>query len=96
MNTKHGRPGISPRTILGALIIKHKENLSDEKTILAIQENVYMQFFVGLTEFQTEPIFDSSLFVTIRKRLGKEAFDKLNNALIKSYSAKADKRNNTN
>ena len=48
MNQKHGRPGISPRIILGALIIKHKENLSDEKTILAIQENVYMQFFVGL------------------------------------------------
>ncbi len=42
MNSSKGRPGISPRTVLGALIIKHKENLSDEKTILAIQENVYM------------------------------------------------------
>ena len=93
MNTKHGRPGISPRTILGALIIKHKENLSDDKTILAIQENVYMQFFVGLKEFQTKKIFDSSLFVTIRKRIGKEAFDVLNTDLIKSLSAKTDKKN---
>ncbi len=48
MNPSQGRPGISPRIVLGALIIKHKENLSDEKTILAIQENIYMQFFVGL------------------------------------------------
>jgi IS5 family transposase len=40
MNTTQGRPGISPRIILGALIIKHKENLSDEKTIQAIQENI--------------------------------------------------------
>ncbi len=93
MHATHGRPGISPRTILGALIIKHSESLSDKKVIETIQENVYMQFFVGLAEFQTEPIFDSSLFVTIRKRLGKEAFDKLNNALIKAYSSKVDKRN---
>jgi len=91
MNTKHGRPGISPRIVLGAMIIKHKENLSDEKTILAIQENVYMQFFVGLKEFQTDKIFDSSLFVTIRKRIGKAAFDTLNEQLIKSLSSKKDK-----
>jgi len=93
MNPKHGRPGISPRIILGALIIKHKENLSDEKTILAIQENVYMQFFVGLKGFQNDKIFDSSLFVTIRKRIGKSEFDLLNTRLIKSLSAKTDKNN---
>jgi len=93
MNTKHGRPGISPRIVLGALIIKHKENLSDEKVILAIQENVYMQFFVGLKEFQTKKVFDPSLFVTIRKRIGKKEFDVLNAHLIKSLSAKADKKN---
>ena len=93
MNTKHGRPGISPRVVLGALIIKHKENLSDQKVILAIQENVYMQFFVGLKEFQTKKVFDSSLFVTIRKRIGKKEFDVLNAHLIKSFSAKTDKKN---
>ena len=92
MHATHGRPGISPRIVLGALIIKHLENLSDKKVIETIQENVYMQFFVGLEQFQNEPIFDPSLFVTIRKRLGKEAFDKLNNALIKSYTSKTDKR----
>ena len=93
MDTKHGRPGISPRIVLGALIIKHKENLSDQKTILAIQENVYMQFFVGLKEFQTKKVFDSSLFVMIRKRIGKTAFDTLNAHLIKSLSVKTDKKN---
>lgn len=94
MDNAHGRPGISPRVILGALIIKHKENLSGQKTIEAIQENIYMQFFVGLKEFQTDKIFDSSLFVTIRKRIGKTQFDTLNVKLIKSLSAKADKKNN--
>lgn len=94
MNTSQGRPGISPRIVLGALIIKHKENLSDEKTILAIQENIYMQFFVGLEGFQTHKIFDPSLFVTIRKRIGKTAFDDLNTQLIKSLSHKKDVKNN--
>jgi hypothetical protein len=93
MSPKHGRPGISPRIILGALIIKHKENLSDEKTILAIQENVYMQFFVGLKGFQTKMIFDPSLFVSIRKRIGKKEFDALNVQLIKSLSNRTDQKN---
>jgi hypothetical protein len=95
MDTKQGRPSISPRIVLGALIIKHKENLSDVKTIEAIQENIYMQFFVGLQGFQTNKIFDPSLFVTIRKRLGKEAFDLLNASLIKSLSGKKDIQNNS-
>ena len=93
MDAKQGRPGISPRIVLGALIIKHKENLSDVKTIEAIQENVYMQFFVGLQGFQTDKIFDPSLFVTIRKRIGKEAFDLLNTSLITSLSSKKDIQN---
>ena len=93
MNTKRGRPGIDPRTILGALIIKHKEDLSDQGTIEMIQENIYMQFFVGLEGFQTAPIFDSSLFVTIRKRLGKKTFDELNSYLIQNLSGKSDKKN---
>ena len=44
-------------------------NLSDEETILAIQENPYMQYMLGLSEFSDKPVFDPSLFVTIRKRL---------------------------
>jgi hypothetical protein len=93
MSSNLGRPGLSPRMVLGALIIKHKENLSDQRTIEAIQENIYMQFFVGLESFQTDPIFDSSLFVTLRKRIGKSTFSKLNNALIKMLSEKVDQRN---
>lgn len=58
------RPG---RMVIAALIIKHKLNLSDEETILTIQENPYMQ--CGLTEYTDKPIFDPSLFVTIRKRI---------------------------
>ena len=37
-----GRPPISGRVILGAMMIKHIENLSDRATILHIQENMYI------------------------------------------------------
>ena len=60
------RPG---RMVIAALIIKHKLNLSDEETILTIQENPYMQYMCGLSEYSDQPIFDPSLFTTIRKRI---------------------------
>lgn len=92
MNIGFGRPGISPRIVLGALIIKHIEKLDDRGVIAAIQENIYMQYFVGLKEFTPHPVFDPSLFVNIRKRVGHEVFDLLNVELIKSVSDKTDKK----
>ncbi|HBH82578.1 MAG: hypothetical protein A2X05_00485 [Bacteroidetes bacterium GWE2_41_25] len=94
MTVDFGRPGISPRIVLGALIIKHLEKLDDRGVIAAIQENPYMQFFIGLKEFTTQPVFDPSLFVDIRKRAGHEVFDSLNVELIKTVSEKVDKRHN--
>ena len=92
MDKGFGRPGISPRAVLGALIIKHIEKLDDRGVILAIQENPYMQFFVGLKEFSPHPIFDPSLFVEIRKRIGANAFDTLNVELIKTATHKDDEK----
>ena len=37
--------------------MKHVENLSDEKTIQAIQENPYMQYLLGLSKFTEKPVF---------------------------------------
>ena len=54
LSTDQGRP---LRVILGALMVKHIEGLSDEDTIQYIQENIYAQYFVGLSSFQIEPVF---------------------------------------
>ena len=48
MDKRMGRPGLSPRIVLGALIIKHMKKLDDRGTIEEIQENPYMQYFIGL------------------------------------------------
>ena len=86
-----GSKGINPRVVIGALIVKHKLTLTDEETIEIISENPYIQFFLGFTEFNSNPIFSPSLFVDIRKRLGKDIFEKFNELLIKSTHPPKDK-----
>lgn len=80
---KHGRPCKDARVVIGALIIKHKEGLSDRRTIESIRENVYQQYFLGLSEYTDRPVFDPTLFVNIRKRLGAEAFDEMVEELMR-------------
>ena len=53
-----------------------------------------MQYFIGLKEFTPHPVFDPSLFVEIRKRVGHKQFDTLNVDLIRSVSKEKDKRHN--
>ena len=49
LNNRHKGAGNKPaRMVIGALIIKHKLNLSDVETISAIGENPYMQYMLGL------------------------------------------------
>jgi hypothetical protein len=69
---KEGRPPINGRVIIGAVIIKHMLDLTDEETVLQIQENMFMQYFLGYCSFTNEIPFDASLFVMIRKRLNSE------------------------
>jgi len=77
-----GAKGVNARVVIGALIIKHIEAKDDRGTIDAIKENPYMQFFLGFDHFSSEPVFDPSLFVHIRKRLGNEDFDRMNQIII--------------
>ena len=63
-----GRPSISSRIAFGACFIRSAENITDERTVQAIAENLYMQYFLGLKEFDPEPLFDPSMMVHFRKR----------------------------
>jgi hypothetical protein len=77
-----GRTAINPRIVIGSLIIKHKLNLSDEQTIYIIEENPYMQYFLGLDEFAPSPLFSPTLFVEWRKKLGNETFNEFSDVLL--------------
>jgi len=77
-----GRPAKPARMVIGAVIIKHKLLLSDRETIDQIRENAYLQYFIGLSGFQTEKPFDASLFVLIRRRMGQQVFDEFQQTII--------------
>ena len=81
-NNKTGADGINPRVAIGSMIIKHICNLSDRETVQQIQENMYMQYFIGYSGFSNEEPFDSSLFVDFRKRLGIEQINSINEKIL--------------
>ncbi len=77
-----GRPAISPRVVIGSLIIKHMCNLDDREAVDQMSENIYMQYFLGYSSFTNEPPFDASLFVEFRKRLGMENVNAINERIV--------------
>jgi len=88
-NSKTGADGINPRVAIGAMILKHICNTSDRETVLQIQENMYMQYFIGYSSFSTEEPFDPSLFVEFRKRLGIDQINYINEKILGLTNAKA-------
>lgn len=76
--SERGRPAFSSRIAFGAIFIKENDNLTDEGTVDAIAENPYMQYFLGLTAFRAEPLFDPSMMVHFRKRFPVEFVAKVN------------------
>jgi transposase, IS5 family len=81
-NSITGAGGINPRVAIGAIFIKHMCDLSDRETVQQIQENVYMQYFIGYSSFSYEPVFDASLFVDLRKRFGAEQINEINETIM--------------
>lgn len=90
--SEKGRKRINPRVVIGSLIIKHKLNLSDEETVMIIEENPYMQYFLGLDEFAPKPLFSPSLFVEWRKILGNQTFNEFADILYKICNSDEEKK----
>ena len=84
LRNSHCGAGNKPaRMVVGALIVKHVENLSDEKAI--------MQYLLGLSKFTEKPVFVPELFVLIRKRLDQDFFNMLTLILSEADGSKPKK-----
>lgn len=79
------------RMALGALIIKERLKLTDEETVAQIQENPYLQYFVGLQEYTTKAPFDPSLMTHFRTRITPELLLRIND-LMCAPKAEPDKK----
>jgi hypothetical protein len=77
-----GRPPISPRVVIGSIIIKHLCNLDDVETVDQISENIYMQYFLGYPSFTNEAPYDPSLLTDFRKRLGMDQVNTINERIV--------------
>jgi len=78
-----GRPPVPSRIAFGALFIKENENFPQRRTMEHISENVYMQYFLGLTEFNPKPLFESSMLSQFAARFTKGDMIKINEELYR-------------
>ena len=77
-----GNPSVESRIAFGALIVKQELGLSDEDTVVMIQENPHCQYFLGMSEFTEKAPFDLSKMVAFRKRFPAKAMAEINEAII--------------
>ncbi len=69
---------------LGALIIKEKLGISDRETVEQIQENPYLQYFIGRNSYQNEAPFDPSMMVHFRQRISSDMLQKINCKIVQT------------
>jgi IS5 family transposase len=87
-----GRPGMPVRLMVGLLLLKQLENLSDERVVEAWIQNPYYQAFCGMEHFQwNQPCAPSDL-VHFRKRIGEEGVEKIFKASVALHGKTALER----
>jgi len=84
-----GRPPLPARVALGALIIKEALGLTDRETVAQIQENPYLQSFLGFASFSSAKPFDPSSMVHFRKRLDADLVGALNRLVVESFHGRS-------
>jgi IS5 family transposase len=72
-----GAPSKPIRLMVGLLILKQLENLSDEVVVLQWKRNPYYQVFCGLTEYNPKVPCHSTELVHFRQRIGREGIQKI-------------------
>lgn len=72
-----GRPAKPIRLMVGLLILKQLENLSDENVVLQWKRNPYYQYFCGMNEYLPALPCDSTELVKFRQRIGIQGVEKI-------------------
>ena len=77
-----GNQAKKARLAFGALVINERLGLTDRETVLQIQENPYLQYFLGFPEYEDKPPFNHSLMVHFRKRFDKATLARINEMIV--------------
>jgi len=84
-----GRPAKPIRLMVSLLILKQIYNLGDETVVEQWVQNPYWQYFSGEREFQWKMPLEPSDFVHFRKRIGKQAVQKILQISIELHGKQA-------
>lgn len=67
-----GKEALPVRLAFGSLVVRQALGLSDQQTILLLQESPYLQYFIGMTEFDNRVPFSARSLRTFRQRIPHE------------------------
>ena len=84
--SKRGRPAIPYRMALAVRIIQKYKKLSDRKLIQELNENPYLQYFMGLTAYTSDVPIKPTVLVDLRKRISAAELMKANEAVIRGMA----------
>lgn len=84
-----GRPAKPVRLMVGLLLLKQIENLSDERVVEAWTRNPYYQAFCGMEHFQWRMPCDPSELVHFRNRIGEAGVEFIFKASVALHGKKA-------
>ncbi|TFJ91371.1 IS5 family transposase [Lentibacillus salicampi] len=85
-----GAQANSIRLALGSIIVKERLGTSDAETVEQIMENPYLQYFIGLPEFQYEAPFHASSMTHFRKRIPQEMVNQVNEWIVEEQQVNND------
>ena len=80
--TNRGGKAYSARFALGTLLVKETLDLSDRATVEMIREHPYIQYFLGMTEYNYDISLDASLLTHFRKRFPADVIQKVNAFIV--------------
>lgn len=90
--SKDGRPAKPIRLMVGLLLLKQLENLSDEAIVIQWKRNPYYQYFCGCDEFQGSQPCHSTELVKFRKRIGKEGMELIFKVSVQIHGDRAEEK----
>ena len=87
-----GRPAKPIRLMVGILLLKQIENLSDENAVLQWKRNPYYQYFCGMREYQPALPCDPTDLVYFRKRIGTEGVEQIFSMSVALHGKAAEEK----
>ena len=88
----NGRPCLPIRRMVGLLLIKQMENISDEDVVKKWQESFYWQQFCGEIEVQHKPPCVANELSAFRKRIGEEGAKFIFSISVDIHESKAQEK----